>query len=134
MRYFYIVCPVGADPEFSAKRSVMQELGLEWGQQPFFPLERHQEFSMSVTMRDMQRAEFVLVDLSLERPSCYFELGLAEAANAHVFLVAASGTPIHQIGNANNVVFYSDMIQYRSEVSQILALHNSLSPQRKVTA
>jgi hypothetical protein len=60
----------------------------------------------------MQRAEFVLADLSLERPSCYFELGLAEAANAF-FLVAAAGTPIHQVGNAGKVVFYSDMVQAR---------------------
>jgi hypothetical protein len=130
MRYFYIICPVGADPRFSAKKSVLEELGIEWGHEPFFPLERHREFSIGVTMRDMQRAEFVLADLSLERPSCYFELGLAEAANARVFLVANAGTTIHQIGNADNVVFYSDMMQYRSGVSQILALHSALSPRR----
>jgi hypothetical protein len=130
MKYFDVICPVGADPRFAAKRSVLEELGIEWGHEPFFPLERHREFSIGVTTRDMQRAEFVLADLSLERPSCYFELGLAEAANARVFLVAAAGTPIHQVGNANKVVFYSDMMQYRSEVSEILALHSALSSQR----
>jgi hypothetical protein len=130
MKYFYVICPVGADPRFAAKKAVLEKLCDEWGYEPFFPLERHREFSVGVTTRDMQRAEFVLTDLSLERPSCYFELELAEAANARVFLVAAAGTPIHQVGNAGSVVFYSDMVQYRSAVSQILELQDTLSPQR----
>jgi hypothetical protein len=38
----------------------------------------------------MLLAVFVLADLSLERPSCYFELGLAQAVRAHVFVIAAT--------------------------------------------
>jgi hypothetical protein len=47
------------------------------GIEPFFPFECHSEFSVPATANKMLLAVFVLADLSLERPSCYFELGLA---------------------------------------------------------
>jgi hypothetical protein len=47
------------------------------GIEPFFPFERHSEFSVLATANKMLLAVFVLADLSLERPSCYFDLGLA---------------------------------------------------------
>lgn len=120
MSYFYVICPVGVDPSFPEKRSVLKELGEAHGTEPFFPLEHHSEFSVRSTANDMRDAEFVLADLSLERPSCYFELGVAQALGADVVLIAVTGTPVHQVGDTRPVSFYSDLVQYRFQVSQIL--------------
>jgi hypothetical protein len=88
---------------------------------PFFPLDGYAEFSIDATLRDLKVAEFVLADLSMERPSCYFELGLAEATGTAVFVIATAGTPIHQVGNPCQIAMYSSLVQYRSIVSDILA-------------
>jgi len=121
VNYFYVVCPVGADPSFSQKRTVLEELASELGLQPFFPLQRRNTFTLTVAKEDIQGAKFVLADLSLERPSCYFELGLAQALGATCFIIAKIGTAVHQIGNESNVAFYSDLEQYRSKVFDILS-------------
>ena len=54
---------------------------------------------------------FILADVSLERPSCYFELGLMRATNVPIYLIAAEATPIHQVGDsgAADVAFYSSL-------------------------
>ena len=90
------------------------------GIEPFFPFECHSEFSVPATANKMLLAVFVLADLSLERPSCYFELGLAQAVGAHVFLIAATGTQIQQVGDSRRPSFYSDFAQYRLRVSRLL--------------
>lgn len=125
MKYFYVICPVGADANFVAKKSVLQHLGAEYGLEPFFPLEHHSEFFIETVSHDLKLAAFVLADLSLERPSCYFELGIAEALGARVLLIAAAGTPIHQAGGLCEVTFYSDMTQYSSIVSTMLASYHA---------
>src|SRR3954470_7831358 len=106
MQYFYSICPVGSDPDFAAKKIILETLGREFGQKPFFPLERHQSFSLDQMGEEVQMAAFVLADLSLERPSCYFELGVAQAFNARVRLIAAEGTTIHQTGCSGDAIFY----------------------------
>ena len=123
MRYFYVICPVGADPDFVAKKSILDQLGIECDLKPFFPLERHQRFSLREATADIQAAEFVLADLSLERPSCYFELGLTRALGIPISVIAATGTPIHQVGDLDGreIVFYDDLAQYRSALAVILA-------------
>jgi hypothetical protein len=121
LKYFYVICPVGADANFLVKRSALEDVSAECGLTPFFPLDHHHEFSIETVSRDIKLAAFVLADLSLERPSCYFELGMAEVLGARVLLIAAAGTPIHQVGSFGEVTFYSDMAQYRSTVFAMLA-------------
>ena len=127
MNYFYIICPVGTDPMFSLKKSVLRDLGDEYSMEPFFPLEHHPTFSMETVSRDVRLAALVLADLSLERPSCYFELGIAEALGTKVAVIAAKNTMIHQVGSAPNVSFYSNITEYRSVVSGILASYGATS-------
>jgi len=61
------------------------------------------------TMAKMQDADILVADLSLERPSCYYELGVAQALGHPIFLVAAAGTPIHQVANRRQIHFYEDI-------------------------
>jgi hypothetical protein len=102
---------------------MLEQTAAEYGYEAFFPLMRHRELSTTLAARDIRAAEFVLADVSLERPSCYFELGMAEALGALVVIIASVGTPIHQIGNAGEVRFYSSLDEYRSEIARLLEAH-----------
>lgn len=112
MSYFYVICPVGADPDFPSKRAVLLRLGKEQAVDPFFPTERTKEQSMDKLRMELTHALFVLADLSLERPSCYFELGFAKAMGVRVHMIAMKGTEIHQVGDEPEVRFYGDIKEY----------------------
>jgi hypothetical protein len=128
MRHFYVVGPVGADPQFSIKQSIITELAVQRDLTPFFPIDNPQAPSSRDTFRELQSADFVLVDLSLERPSCYFELGLARTTGTTIFLVATTGTPIHQVGGPEEakITFYQDLKDYRQKLTAIFALTGPL--------
>lgn len=120
MSYIYYVSPVGTDPEYGAKRDVLndisKELGIEW----FFPLDRHTSFAVPTVLEDLRAAAFVVADLSLERPSCYFELGLTQALGVPLSLIAKEGTILHQAGETDGIVIYQDLRSYRSAVKHCL--------------
>ena len=117
--YFYVIGPVGADPVFDEKRNILIEVGSDHEVGPLFPLDRHSAFSPEEAVRDMRGAEIVIADLSHERPSCYYELGLAEAAGVSITLIAEAGTRIHQVGNPRSVRFYADLADYRRMMNEI---------------
>ena len=121
MKYFYVICPVGADPDFPAKKEILESVGSKYALIPFFPLQQRSRFSVAAAKSDLSQAEFVLADLSRERPSCYFELGLAQAMDVPVVLIAGSGTRIHQVGENARIANYSDLHQYRLLISDILS-------------
>lgn len=121
MSYIYYISPVGADPDYGAKRGILnnisQELGIEW----FFPLDRYACFAVPAALEDLRAAAHVVADLSLERPSCYFELGLAQALGVRLSLIAKEGTILHQAGGIDGVVIYQDLRSYREAVKHCLA-------------
>ena len=57
---------------------------------------------------------FSIIDLSFERPSCYYEIGFIDALGGEKFLIAKSQTIIHQHDQNDIVHFYSDIGEYRS--------------------
>lgn len=118
MRYVYFISPVGSDPNYAAKRSILASLESELGVTFFFPLERRTSFAFEVAKTDLELAYLVIADLSLERPSCYFELGVAEAVDAPVAVIVASGTVLHQTGNVLPLRTYADLDEYRNAVYQ----------------
>ena len=120
MRYFYVISPVGTDPDFAVKRRILLEAGASADLRPFFPLEAHTRFSVTSAAEDIRNAVFVLADLTLGRPSCYFELGIAEALGHPVEVIAASGTQIHQMGTAGPVRFFADLAEYQRAVESIV--------------
>ena len=116
-----MICPVGADPDFPAKKEILESVGSKYALIPFFPLQQRSHFSVAAAKSDLRQAEFVLADLSRERPSCYFEVGLAQAMDVPIVLIAASGTRIHQVGENARIATYSDLQQYRRLISEILS-------------
>ena len=119
-RYFYVIAPVGADPRFNQKRRILTELGTAFEMAPFFPPIGGSPVLPNEAVRDMKAAEFVMADLSHERPSCYYEVGLAESAGVEVIIIAEFGTRIHQVRCPDAVKVFSNLDHYRELVGQTL--------------
>jgi hypothetical protein len=121
VRYFYVITPIGADPEFAAKKATLEDIGRRHGCAPFFPLDHHDLFSIQTAKSDLRDSILVLTDLSYERPSCYFELGLAQALDLPVVLLAARGTRIHQMADGDRIHWYTGMQEYKTIIAEVLA-------------
>jgi hypothetical protein len=118
----YFIMPVGSDPQFHHKRRILELALRDVDQTGHFPLEVNtgREFSLDSALQDMRAADLIIGDLALERPSCYFEVGLAQAAGLYVALVAPVGTPIHQVSGRGRVAFYSNDSSYEAVIRELL--------------
>jgi hypothetical protein len=105
----YVIMPVGSDPDAGARRAHIVAATGALGMDTYFPLDHRThaaEFDAATIRFEAQRATVVLADLSMERPSCYYELGVAHGVGLPTVLVAATGTPIHQTAGRVSVAFY----------------------------
>ena len=122
----YVIMPVGSDRMFEAKRAVIEDSANHNGWTTHFPLDSSLlADKVVVTLHEirevMNAASLIVVDLSLERPSCYYELGVAEALGRQTFLLAAAGTAIHQASDRNKVHFYADLDELSTLVEAALS-------------
>jgi hypothetical protein len=124
--YIYFVTPVGSDPQYQVKRELLDKVSRDTGRELFFPFEHHHRFSIDAARLDLQNASLVVADLSLERPSCYFELGIAQALDLPVCIVAVDGTRVHQTASPGSVQFYSNLDEYREIISQAITTATQL--------
>jgi len=120
--YFHMIMPLGADPNASDKRQRVKRIAEAHKLVAHFPNYStvKPSFDLNSTIQDLKGASFVIADLSLERPSCYYELGLAEALRKRVHLIAQAGTDIHQNAARDNVLFFDDLIQFEAVIDAIL--------------
>lgn len=134
--YFYVIMPVGADQEFADKRSILQRVADKEGLAPYFPFDRtsNMTFDKERTLSAIKDSKFVLADLSLERPSCYFELGLAQALGKDVYLIAQQDTDIHQAHGRGLTRFYKGLSGYEQVVSDVLKDASKTKPLELLTA
>ncbi|MCU0286352.1 MAG: nucleoside 2-deoxyribosyltransferase [Acidobacteria bacterium] len=72
----------------------------------------------SNVISEVSGTAFVFADVSFERPSCYYELGIARALQKPTFIVARTGTIIHQC--EGNVHYYVNLIEYEDLVRKAL--------------
>jgi hypothetical protein len=71
----------------------------------------------------IERAEFIICDLSQERPNVYYELGYAHGVgngSSDILLIAKEGTSLHFDIAPLRVLFYSSTEHLRSIVSSNL--------------
>jgi hypothetical protein len=105
----YVIMPVGSDPDGGLRRECIMGVVHALGMDAYFPLDHraHEgEFDPATIRFEMQRAAVAVADLSLERPSCYYELGVAHGVGLPAIVVASTGTPIHQTANRASVAQY----------------------------
>lgn len=109
-----VIMPVGLDPEFEKKLSIIRELATQYNIEIRVPLPdaTSVDFDLKELINQFRKATSVIADLSYERPSCYYELGIAETLKKDVQIIASSGTAIHQTSHKSSVLFYSNLIDY----------------------
>lgn len=118
-RRVFIIMPVGSDPEHSERSSAIRRGLRRAGYQPVFPFydASDPQFSLREFRTELHTMVAVLADLSGERPSCYYELGVAEAFACPVRLFAKIGTAIHQSGHRDYLQFYDGFIELEQSVT-----------------
>jgi nucleoside 2-deoxyribosyltransferase len=112
--HFFMIMPVGSDKQFPAKRRALSVILEERGHSAHFPLEEafheeleeHVSFNLRRAVEALEAADLVIADLSFERPSCYYELGLAQALGKRTLLIAQKDSQIHQAAGRQDVQFY----------------------------
>ena len=75
--------PVGADGDSDRKQSIVRAVAALLNLKPHFPKydTNQPAFDLKEFIEDIKGALFILADLSLGRPSCYYELGIADSVN-----------------------------------------------------
>lgn len=124
MKQLYVIMPVGSDPLYGDRRTAIEHGAASAGYEAHFPLDKSPvgHFDLESTKRELASSAAVLADLTNERPSCYFEVGLAQALNPRVLIIAERGTILHQVGGWQEVAFYDSFEDLPSLVAKRLHL------------
>jgi len=120
MTYVYFISAVGSDPEYAIKREALSTISRKFKFEIFFPLEQRKSFFVGSALSDMRAASLIVADLSFERPSCYFEMGLAGALKTPLVLIAAQGTHIHQTVESSVIHQYENNDDYIAVVTRVI--------------
>jgi hypothetical protein len=118
----FMVAPYGSDPFFDTKRHIILEAASSKSLSIVFGPHRRplDEDDCQITVQLIRSADAIIADLSYERPSCYFEVGFAQALAKPIHLIALNNTPIHQVLNRDSVKYYRDTAEYRRLIMEIM--------------
>jgi nucleoside 2-deoxyribosyltransferase len=109
--------PISADHDFQKKRNIANKVAKQFELNVHFPFE-----ALTKNHKDIcdiiRNAVFVIADLSFERPSCYYELGLAQGLGKKTILLAKEGTYIHQMHGL--VKYYKNIQDYEMIFREII--------------
>lgn len=108
----FIITPHYSDPEFEKKRDLLLKIASDYHVEALYGSNRGFEADVDESLTLLENADSILADLSLERPSCYFEVGFAQSKNKLVHLIARVGTEIHQVRSRNKVQLYESLSDY----------------------
>ena len=108
-RFFYVIMPVESDDAAAEKQRLIKSVAQQFDITAFFPqYNKYEPFNMESTITTIRASQFVVADLSLERPSCYYELGITETLGKDVYVIALSGSHIHQTSIRDSVRYYDN--------------------------
>lgn len=118
----FLVSPYKIDNDFLKKKSIIKSIFLENEIELLLAEDSKTNESLSVkaTIELFNQSDYFIIDLSLERPSCYYELGYLQAQNKKIFMIARSDETIHQLLNRDEIMFFSDLNEYERLIKKIV--------------
>jgi len=116
--------PIGSDPLYREKQAVLERAFREASFAVTFPDydPANPKFDLDLFLAQLRATSLVAADVTGERPSVYFELGLAQALGKPVLLLAEVGTVLHQHANDVTLVRYSDLQDLEKQLTIILKI------------
>ena len=118
----YIISPVATDPRYAEKRDSLTQIAGNFGLRTFYPLDHIDNFDLYSTLAHISMASLIIADLSYERPSCYYELGLVQAKGKSTILLAENNTKIHQSFVERGIRFYSSIEEYNNILTKDISI------------
>ncbi len=114
-KVLFMATPYKLDPNHEQKKIIVRELLKSTPIELLIANDNPEGRSMTVekTIEWMQTSNFFLVDLSYERPSCYYELGYIQSMDKATLIIAKSGEKIHMSLNRNQIRFYDNLEDYK---------------------
>ncbi len=120
MKIFYIA-PHNIDSEFAPKFQSIKSIAEKHSIEILSGIKtREQQFDLDKTIELYKEVDYFIADLSFARPSCYYEIGYAQAMDKRTKLIALKNTEIHQV--KGNVNFYSDLNDYRRIIEKLITV------------
>jgi nucleoside 2-deoxyribosyltransferase len=116
----FLIFPFSIDNQIPGKLEIISEIALKHKVKIIDENFNVHRFNSENSLLLLDRADFVIADLSYERPSCYYEVGYAQAKNKLVFLIANFGTIIFQVRDKSKIQYYSNLYDYRIIIDEII--------------
>jgi nucleoside 2-deoxyribosyltransferase len=118
-----VLMPIGSDPAYRAKQIEIAEAAAANGYVAVFPSYDPAEpnFHLDQFVDDIGSSTIVVADLTGERPSVYFELGVVQALGKPVIIMASTGVPLHQHAAGAQMIRYENIEDMKQRLAAALA-------------
>jgi hypothetical protein len=115
MKNIFIITPIRSDINFEKKKVMLLHESKKNNVNLHFA-DMYMKYGL-IDIKKLDRlykkVNFFIADLSLERPSCYYEIAIVKMLKKPIFITAKEGTIIHQYLD-EHVKFYKNFDDYKN--------------------